>query len=1207
MALAIATNTGALVAAASATRVNKDMETSMERLSTGKRINSAADDAAGLAISTRMDSQVRALNMQVRNANDGISLVQTAEGAMEEVTNVLQRMRELSIQASNGTLNDSDRESLQAEVSQLQGELDRISETTTFNSQKIVDGSFDRTVNVTGTDSGNIAVNIGSMAATSLGARADGPATEASFASLAISGMSTSAAAYQGVSFTVTANGTAGQVSLPDSSAASATSATAEATAAGVDTGAATSQVISNVLYSSEKLDLTNAADRVFEMRVNGTSFQTIDISSALIQQVSSEDGLAGLNDPTNFTSSTSDEVTQTQFVAALQQAIDDNGTFTGDNAVTVSVDKNGILNMAAGGANEIQLAESTDQGVTGTFVANFVNATATEVTNSVDLSDNADAAFTVSVNGTSADIEFFDLLDDSSMVVDRTRVTASELTNVLQTALDAEFSGDNKVTVGVDEIGSLTFSVAGGARTADFTESGTLSDGVTAASSFVTNVLDSGGSLDIDNDETTVNFSALGVDAVVSEFGDADMVMSVTANSGSRVDIDMTSYIRAGAADVSAVTQEEMVSILQSAFDDNFSGDDAITVAATGDGGLSFDIAKEMGYLKVADFTPLTGAAGTFATTVLGGDLEYNKALRIAGDFASTGQSFSESSGDVEVFRDAFSREVKLDGAVELFSDGSNEVTSFEITGGVHEVGDDITLSGLTTAADVVYSVTQADADDSTGLTLAQNIATAVNKAAANDEVFASAMQTGATTTNISFSSVDGLDTTLTLVSDDAGGLGGTIGAADTSLDGGTTDLAVAAGTDTFTVELGDDGVATTVTLTQGGYSSLEALATEMNRAIAATGAFEGDRALSVRVADGYTTVNTDTPEDAKRYLILENSGGQSIEVGGTEAIAFFGAQVDSTTGNTRILSDLGVQAYGFDTSDLTDGGVDTTANNGIFEVQLNDGATSITRQIQLGSQDANRSFSDFASDLQTAVNAAFENDGYSVTASYGADGTISVALDQTGSKTLSLSGSIIQDAFGSDLTATGNDAGAVLSDMSAVAAAINEDLTAAGVDATVSFDAEANTLTFAATSGTVGTGNTISLSGDDLSALEFGNTLSAVGDAGNATAVAISEVDIGTSDGAVSAIDSIDNAITFVNSQRSSLGAIENRLNYTINNLTNVSINTEASKGRILDADFAAESTSLSKAQILQQASTAMLAQANASKQSVLSLLQG
>jgi len=114
----------------------------MQRLSTGSRINSAKDDAAGLQISNRLTNQISGLNVAVRNANDGISLAQTAEGALQQSTNILQRMRDLSIQSANGSNSDSDRAALQKEVSALQNELTRIAETTTFGGRKLMDGSF---------------------------------------------------------------------------------------------------------------------------------------------------------------------------------------------------------------------------------------------------------------------------------------------------------------------------------------------------------------------------------------------------------------------------------------------------------------------------------------------------------------------------------------------------------------------------------------------------------------------------------------------------------------------------------------------------------------------------------------------------------------------------------------------------------------------------------------------------------------------------------------------------------------------------------------------------------------------------------------------------------------------------------------------------------------------------------------------------------
>ena len=132
MALAIATNNAALNAAASASSVNRDMETSMARLSSGKRINSASDDAAGVAISSRLSAEIRGTDQAIRNSLDGQALIDTAEGAHKEIENILQRMREVGVQAANDTNNYQDRTNLQAEMDAMLTEIDRIAGTTTW-------------------------------------------------------------------------------------------------------------------------------------------------------------------------------------------------------------------------------------------------------------------------------------------------------------------------------------------------------------------------------------------------------------------------------------------------------------------------------------------------------------------------------------------------------------------------------------------------------------------------------------------------------------------------------------------------------------------------------------------------------------------------------------------------------------------------------------------------------------------------------------------------------------------------------------------------------------------------------------------------------------------------------------------------------------------------------------------------------------------
>lgn len=170
MSLVINTNVASINSQRQLMNSGNALDRSTERLASGQRINSAKDDAAGLAISNRMTSQVRGLNQAVRNANDGVSLVQTAEGALQEVTNILQRMRELSIQSANGIYSDADRNTLNAEVQQLKLELDRIAETTSFNGQPLLDGSLGDTSLQIGSEANQtIAINIDSFSTSSLG------------------------------------------------------------------------------------------------------------------------------------------------------------------------------------------------------------------------------------------------------------------------------------------------------------------------------------------------------------------------------------------------------------------------------------------------------------------------------------------------------------------------------------------------------------------------------------------------------------------------------------------------------------------------------------------------------------------------------------------------------------------------------------------------------------------------------------------------------------------------------------------------------------------------------------------------------------------------------------------------------------------------------------------------------------------------------
>jgi len=314
----------------------------------------------------------------------------------------------------------------------------------------------------------------------------------------------------------------------------------------------------------------------------------------------------------------------------------------------------------------------------------------------------------------------------------------------------------------------------------------------------------------------------------------------------------------------------------------------------------------------------------------------------------------------------------------------------------------------------------------------------------------------------------------------------------------------------------------------------------------------------------------------------------------------AFFGDELDSSIADTTLFEELGISPTETDyrTHDRVDGGVDTTVDSGVVNLDVTHNGTTYSLALAL-EQDANTSFDSFAADLTAKANAALAGSGASITASH-TDGSFTMAMTPAGPSTFRLSGDIIDNALGGALNGTGLEAG--VTSMNDVVSAVNADLTSVGV--TASYNGTTSQWTFADSSGTTGASSTVTLAGSDLA--QMGITAgTATGTDSTATAGVLSGIDVLSSANAPAAISSIDNAIEYVSSQRSSLGAIENRLTHTVNNLSNVIENTSASRSRIMDADYATEAANLAKMQVMQQAGTAMLSQANAQAQIVLSLL--
>ena len=254
MALSVVTNTSSLNAQRNLTKSGQGLATSMQRLSSGMRINSAKDDAAGMQIANRMTSQINGLAVAQRNANDGISMAQTAEGAMQASTDILQRMRELSLQSANGSNSDGDRAALQKEVTALQTELTRIAETTSFGGQTLLDGSFGSKNFQVGSDANQtISMTLGDVSSDAIGSNViTGNATGAVYGTSGVAVDMTTHAATMAADSVVGVVGFADSVTITDGSGPAAAAAALNAGGYGITAEASLTTTIAGMDASSD-------------------------------------------------------------------------------------------------------------------------------------------------------------------------------------------------------------------------------------------------------------------------------------------------------------------------------------------------------------------------------------------------------------------------------------------------------------------------------------------------------------------------------------------------------------------------------------------------------------------------------------------------------------------------------------------------------------------------------------------------------------------------------------------------------------------------------------------------------------------------------------------------------------------------------------------------------------------------------------------
>jgi len=461
----INTNIASLNAQRNLNTSQSALATSLQRLSSGLRINSAKDDAAGLAIADRMTSQIRGLNQAARNANDGVSLAQTAEGALQETGNILQRMRELAIQSSNATNSASDRKSLQSEANQLMSELNRISETTNFNGLNLLDGTFTtQTFQVGANANQTISVSVAGASAETLGAEQVASqistAKGANTATLNGTKLGATAAVTTTAALARTANdfstatiaritnpaGTTADVSIPATSTAAETAALLTA-ATGVEA----------VGYNAATLDFTAI--------LNHATLNTVDAGDIVSFDLSTD---AGTAQTVSYVVGATDAATRTNIVAALGTAVAAINTANGNSDLSVSGSSTfstaDSINISSASGVDINVANFALANTTTNFSLGFTTHGTDAQAVTLSLSGAATAmAFTTSTTAALDNDAMY-----AAMVANSAELTAAGYT-FTQSAAGAV------VTVGrtagaTDTSGNVTATLGGAVTTSEIT-----------------------------------------------------------------------------------------------------------------------------------------------------------------------------------------------------------------------------------------------------------------------------------------------------------------------------------------------------------------------------------------------------------------------------------------------------------------------------------------------------------------------------------------------------------------------------------------------------------------------------------------------------------------------------------------------------------------------------------------------------------------
>ena len=1117
----INTNVKALISRDALSINNRQLSTAMERLSTGKRINSAADDAAGLSISSKMESQVRGLQMSVKNANDAISVTQTAEGAMQEINDILQRMRELSVQASSDTNDAQDRVYLQDEISQLSDEIDRIATTTQFNNINVLDGGFSDKKFQIGANAGQtMDISIGSMSSSVLGVASSSSASSTSSSSSVSSATSTILATARGTSATAAV----ARLSFPDADGATYTFDIADA---GTDLSAAVSTTL-DLNDSFSKVDFVDHINKVLaQSALNTTATAGVTgVATAKALDVTDSDDYDGFKFAIKIGDSSLENInirqalrdagvstvaTSAEVVAAIQTEL--RSVFDDTNASITVTQAAGVLSVSDAEGRRIEITQGAGDGTLfGTESENDDESILVEATTPNGISAAWDGDEIVLTNATGDQINVHSYTTSTAGVQMIFSPADGQNTDELDpvvfvTSSMSSIDGTNQAEfIGVVEETSLALSFSNRESVLGHVPVAGTSSGATS-----TMASNAKYAFNITNGNDKTYFSA--VLDLTSTRTDAEIVTAVKTELSARIAANFT----------------DDTSIDMTEFDVAFSGN---TLMITNSSGRA---------LKIENFESYAGTMTVSSLNELGATAELASQQRLFSEVRigvnPSGFGVAFGSANLELYFGG--REVSVAGGLSITFDGGTG-TNANLSALAMAV-----QTELRTATDLsaVYGATDL------GWAYDNDLITVTASYDTNELIirnpYGEAMSFGLA------SSSDLYNTGALFTSDSVTGSANNANAVATASDvmqGGVVEAT------RVKMTLNQDVASFGFTI--GGTTVSDTL-------YDATDSFAGS-ALETALNTAMDSLNADHPDAVFEYSVsgreitfLQRDGGDIVISDFTSASGYETVQatieaVGFTTGDTKVAqnyeSSAGVTASAVAVLATKTEAVLTLSQDDIYSMVINDGVQDYTLSSTVVDLSDSSSTQAFSTALETALVGS----------------TISVGMDTSGR-----------------VYFTREDGGEInLTSINSVGAG-----TAAWAPKT-------------------GQGDSVTLS-DSVASSSTTSTTS-VSSTSTTGTVAVSQISVSTQEDAVAALEVIDNALDYVNSERAKLGAVENRLNHTIDNLSNIITNTSAAKSRIVDTDYAVETAELARTQIIQQAATAMLAQANQSSQSVLSLLQ-